>query len=265
MKEYLLNQLNNILMLAEDVVEYKNEESVHDFRVALRRFLAIYNILKKQTEIPLEILSYIDTIKEIRGSTNNLRDLEVLKSHIQPLKFTTDFGEKGKDTLLIILDQKIKQEHDKVLNILLNAQIKEKIEKLSIFFNSLDININQISYLKKFLKKIRKCHKSDLNDETIHVIRIQFKKIRYLLESLNSHEDKIEMIKSVQDLLGNYNDYRIGINILRSILEEKITLTKNYLYIIGFAEALFLFKKDELKDKIILESKTILKEIRNIC
>lgn len=43
-----------------------------------------------------------------------------------------------------------------------------------------------------------------------------------------------------------------------------LNISPDYRYYF-YAEALFLFKKDELKDKIILESKTILKEIRNIC
>lgn len=263
MLDYILKQLNAILTLSENVVNYDSDEAVHDFRVALRRFLTIYNLLRKQVEIPVDIATQVEVLRNLRTATNKLRDLEVLKQHISEITFDTNFGEKGKANLFIILDKKIQKEHAEILNLLLNAELKEKITKISEFFLNFQYDISTTEFIKKFTKKIKKALSSDATDDALHMIRVNFKKIRYILEMSQPENPLIEKIKSVQELLGLYNDYRVGVSILKTIPEEKIILNKSYLYTIGFAEAQFLHLKDSLKGKIYAESKKILKEIKH--
>lgn len=263
MLEYIFSQLNSILTLSENVINYDSDEAVHDFRVALRRFLTIYNLLSKQIKIPEDIAQHVETLKDLRTATNRLRDLEVLKQHISSTTFDSNFGEKGKENLFIILDKKIQKEHSEILNLLLNADLKDKITKISDFFQNCHQEIVTIDFIKKFTKRIKKALNSEATDDTFHKIRVNLKKIRYILEMFQPESSVIEKIKSVQELLGRYNDYRVGISILKTIPEEKIILNKSYLYTIGYAEADFLYKKEALKDKIFVELKKILKDIKH--
>ncbi|MGB9731888.1 MULTISPECIES: CHAD domain-containing protein [Calditerrivibrio] len=263
MKEYLGKQLDTILNLVENVINYDKQDALHDFRVALRRFLVVFNILAKVQEPPVGIQQSVDIFKNIRSSSNKLRDLEVLKEHILNHKFDTEFGEKGKSNLLTIIDRKIHKEHEELLQILLNANLTENVKNFREYIFNLQIQIDSTSYIKKFLKRIKKALSEDPTDDTIHMIRVNFKKIRYIMEMTKNDDKLIDSIKNMQELLGTYNDLRIGISILNLITEEKIVMNKSYLYAIGYLDATFLYKKIDLRRKIIENSKKLIKLIKN--
>ena len=79
-----------------------------------------------------------------------------------------------------------------------------------------------------FVKKLGKSISKDTPDEYIHALRIECKKLRYLLEFFSSLFEKekvnifIKYLKKLQDNLGDFNDYHLQQLFLQKYLENKI-------------------------------------------
>ena len=77
--------------------------------------------------------------------------------------------------------------------------------------------------------KIARCIDENTEDGTIHQLRINCKKLRYLMEFFGplfpEQEIKalIKSLKLLQDNLGNFNDYAVQQTFLRQVLSEKMS------------------------------------------
>ncbi len=70
----------------------------------------------------------------------------------------------------------------------------------------------------------------DTEDEVVHQLRINCKKLRYLMEFFaplfpeNEIKTLIKALKLLQDNLGNFNDYSVQQIFLRQVLNEKMVI-----------------------------------------
>jgi CHAD domain-containing protein len=86
--------------------------------------------------------------------------------------------------------------------------------------------------LKRYDKvcKIARSIDAATEDEVVHQLRINCKKLRYLMEFFaplfpeNDIKTLIKGLKLLQDNLGNFNDYSVQQIFLRQVLEEKMVL-----------------------------------------
>ncbi|MCA1928125.1 MAG: CHAD domain-containing protein, partial [Calditerrivibrio sp.] len=117
-KIYITEQLKlidelGLLIVSSD--RLRNDDTLHDFRVALRRFLSIFNIVIKNTEPDPMIIEHLTVLKQIRKETNRLRDLEVLSDILKGKKIDGEFGSKGENELLSYINKLAEKELENIL------------------------------------------------------------------------------------------------------------------------------------------------------
>ncbi|MCX8085037.1 MAG: CHAD domain-containing protein [Calditerrivibrio sp.] len=259
---YIVAQLTIAQELLSKIHEYTSDETLHDLRVALRRFFTVFNLLKKEDLIPVEIQVLADNLKVLRRETNRLRDLEVFREHVNKIAFDTDFSKRSRDILNTIIDKKIKKEHAVMMEMLQNMELSDKISFLIAHFQKGSILVQLDPHLRRLQKRIKKMLSEDADNERIHRIRVFFKRIRYLIEVIDADSQILHTMKKLQDLLGVFNDYVIGRGIIKEILEEKYNISKDYLYVLGYTELFFVSQCEKLRPVIYEEAKSTLKHIK---
>ena len=164
---------------------------------------------------PVTGKDFIDRLKHIIKVTNKKRDLDVFYDSIKDETEIDDFK--------LYIQDKIKKETTLVTKLLEN----------STFTNT----INQNSLKKIEVKKILKTKIAFIRDRLItlssktttkelHSLRIEFKRVRYLLESFKElHSTKkiqifIKKSKWYQNRLGELNDFAIQKEIIKEYLKE---------------------------------------------
>jgi len=195
-----------------------SEESVHDFRVSMRRFMALLDLLNK-----LFPSIYFTQIRKILKNQlkvfNPLRDTQVQILKLRSTIYTHPSLFTYYTSLL----------HDEQIHI---NNVKEFIVDLSIediegliFFIRLDIknrlrncelNFQSLTESAKnsFTNLLEKKALLDLNNlDTVHKLRIAFKKYRYIIENLFPYiqypKDSLKKMKQIQNILGDIQDNRV--------------------------------------------------------
>lgn len=269
-KEFLSHQINVIeenakILLKTSSTDLKiGDETLHDFRVALRRFFTIFNIIKKKYPLDQSLLDSAAKLKELRDNTNNLRDLEVMAGNITAKTIEGSMGEDATRLLSTHLFKKLQREYDTFIDLLSSVPLEDIISPIDEWLNQFDGSIDFNGYIRKRFNRIKKALSGEPTDEKIHGIRINFKRIRYILEMLGKVKDAphYDTLKQIQDTLGHYNDLICGVKILHNIPYEKIAGSKLILYATGYFEASFLWEKAMLKDEVFKKIKISLKSIK---
>lgn len=265
-KIYITEQLKlidelGLLIVSSD--RLRNDDTLHDFRVALRRFLSIFNIIIKNTEPDPMLIEHLTVLKQIRKETNRLRDLEVLSDILKGKKIDGEFGSKGENELLSYINKLAEKELENILATMKNSNFQEATKFINLFLENYQSKIDFDSYIQKYYKNIKKSLKVELNDERIHYIRVNLKKIRYLFEMKNKDISLIDELKEVQEIIGHYNDLRNGIDILQN-MQIKGNFSRQICYAIGYYIGLFISEKVYLREKLCHKIESSLKKIKNL-
>jgi len=216
-----------------------DSEFLHDFRVAIRRTRSLLSETKH--DLPLTALKdFRKKLAEVQKSTNLMRDLDVylLKEPyykgILPLKLR-----KSLTPLFTEIQQARKEEHQKVTQLLKTKDYRSFINQWSAFLISdqiLQVEKSHrpvLPFAKKVISKRLKIVlqngsmllKGNPEDQHLHALRIECKKLRYLLEFFSSLfqtesiKKVVDQLKQLQDLLGEYNDLAIQSADLQQRLE----------------------------------------------
>ncbi len=224
------------------VADY-DTEFLHDYRVSLRKVRSVLSLFKGVFE-----LSATARLKEdfasLMQKTNILRDLDVyLLNRGQYFNLIPADIHEGLHILFAYLTGERKKEQKSVSKFIRSKVYLEEIARLEKLFadgsalaagpkgqeKSLVFASGLI--LKRYAKvcKIARSIDAETSDEVIHQLRINCKKLRYLMEffaPLFAKDDMkklIKALKSLQDNLGNFNDYSVQQIFLRQILTEKMS------------------------------------------
>lgn len=216
------------------IEEESGEKEIHDKRVILRR---VFSILALYKISPFKVKHG----KESFRIFGKLRDIQV---QISELENKSD-------------EYEIHEYFDYLKK--LEISVKEKIEKFSrkkhvIFPEVKERNVSLEDMkkevekrLKKLVKKTEQIRKKDAR--SIHKVRIEFKKFRYMLENLanieKTYEAKIDSLKKYQDLLGEIQDAQVLLNGLIKFYGKGRADRIKYIQI--------LKKNKELKIEIFIE------------
>jgi CHAD domain-containing protein len=233
-----------------------SEKSVHDLRVAIRRFQSLVLILRRIMPCP-----YLDEIhkilrKEIR-SFGALRDTQVQIKKILSLRNTFPILGHFYNDLIAREQFYIEEIQGKI-----NQEDLTDLEGLVFFLKmymtknlegkdlqNMVFNITQESFLEVKLRKDAINHNSL---ESIHQVRLAFKKFRYIMEHLQKyykisssmmgkHRKYQTMMGKIQDnvvLFGLLNDFIIShpeysikdyLAVLNHISEEEIILVTDFI------------------------------------
>ncbi|MDM8541131.1 CHAD domain-containing protein [Desulfococcaceae bacterium HSG9] len=241
----LLAYLAGVMRLNEDGIRQDiDTEFLHDFRVSVRRSRSLLSQVKgafdPQTEAKLK------TDLRILGQlTGRLRDLDVyllMQSHYETLvpeplrpgviRLFRSLKTKRRNELKKVVTAMESTEYTDILSFLESFPKKDN-DTVSEPANALvpAIDTAKTVIFKRFRKVIKSGGKitTATPDEKIHNLRIECKKLRYLLEFFTSlfpageMKDLIKQLKILQDNLGTFNDLSVQQDFLYDYLNAMRT------------------------------------------
>lgn len=252
-KKIYIYLLNNIQYNEFGIIQDIDIEFLHDFRVSIRRTRSalgqIKGIIDEKT-----VLRAKENFSFLGKSTNKLRDIDIYLlrekhyKHMLPVKlreFLNPYFEN--------LYEERKTEHKQLVTILRSAKYKRIVSDWKRYLNSINENqrtgpsaeeLAKMIILKRNKKVIKFGEKILLtgSDDLLHKLRIEGKKLRYLLEFFSSLfvQEKIQVLisklKILQDNLGEFNDLVVQQDHLYTAVNEVVPRSnkaKYYLLALG--------------------------------
>jgi CHAD domain-containing protein len=241
--------LNRIGLSLTDTIEQNyhgvlddiDTEFLHDFRVAIRRTRSFLSQFKKSFPAS-EIKFFQSELKWLGNITGPVRDLDVylLMKETYASMIPAELH-AGLEQFFVDLKKSREEKFTEMKEGLCSKRYNELISQWKSFLeHNGDIKRepgaagNLCHPLA--LKKIRKCFEKILKDgsaldsnspdEDLHKLRIQGKKLRYLIEFFRSFFDAEEIeffrkqLKKLQDMLGDFNDVSVQLDMLSQFQQE---------------------------------------------
>ena len=216
-----------------------DSEFLHDFRVAVRRARSLLGqtkgVLSPETTTALQT-----HLKTMGGITGDVRDLDVyLLKKTTYVDYVPDVLKPGVQHLFRILQRKRRTAKDRMGKAMVGDEFKAALDALDAFVGSDplahtdaagNLPIGELAKTainkryRRILKKGRRITSSTA-DEKLHELRIDCKKLRYLLEFFTSlfpadqMKILIKQLKRLQDNLGDFNDLCVQQDFLTVHLE----------------------------------------------
>lgn len=216
-------------------------EFLHDFRVAVRRTRTALSQLKGV--FPAETSTHFkEAFRTLGKLSNDLRDLDVYllneagyKAMLPPDMASTI------DPLFEYLQKKRGAALQHVINGFESRDYARLMRDWTVFLQAPAgdspaapkagrpiINVAQRRIYRVYRRIVASGYQvlENSDDELLHALRIECKKLRYLLEFFASLfpekkiNDLIKQLKQLQDNLGDFNDFEVQIEYLRKIAEE---------------------------------------------
>jgi CHAD domain-containing protein len=206
-------------------------ENIHDFRIACREVLACYPLLKDIGPAK----RWKPFIKDALDALDRLRDLQQMQEHLLQQQLLLP------SVVHSTLEKPIEKATQHWLDYAPTLQAQKFLRAIAATKKSLKPSNSlsdrlQDTFEKQWNKALYLTHKSllaaDASDlESLHRLRIRYKKIRYLLEllenniSLSLHR---ETLKQWQDTLGDVQDFLVMARLAKE-LELPTTLQQDFL------------------------------------
>lgn len=240
-KLILIHLINTMKINENGIKNDIDTEFLHDFRVAVRRARSAISQIKYiyPPKITLKLKNDFSSIGKL---TNHLRDLDVYL--LMKDEYTSMLPEKLRKGIEPVFN-KLENERNKKqrkLKAVLSAKIyKNKIKEAENCIQNIytdevlakNSNVSILPLAKKYIwKKYNKVVSTGLliedtsPDAMLHELRIECKKLRYLLEFFSSlfPTEKMDIIisqlKKLQDNLGDFNDFYVQQINLREMLKQ---------------------------------------------
>jgi len=228
--------LSTIKSNINGIIQDYDTEFLHDFRVATRRTRACLSQLKEA--LPDEAVKrYNSTFKQVAQRCNVLRDLDVyLLGKQQYYDLLPDHLSEGLDQYFTYVKRKRNRQHKQFSKFLQTDTFSALLQDWEGFLKdpktpagsrpAIEVARSRIySRYRKIIGKGRKVTEGS-PDEKLHGLRIECKKLRYLLEFFRSifPENKmktlVKHLKDFQDNLGEFNDLTMQQVDLNAYLER---------------------------------------------
>lgn len=220
-------------------VDDTDTEFVHDYRVSLRRIRSLISLFKGvySDEFTAEIKT---KLAYIMRQTNQLRDLDVYlldRDHYYELVPENMYA--GLDIMFGVFEKERIESLAEVQTLFRSSEYGRDMKRIKTRFQSLEksarghqASVDSMTFAKKTILKryrkiaaIAKLIDSTTPDETVHELRIQCKKLRYLMEFFaplfppKKIKLMIKSLKGLQDVLGRFNDYSVQQESLSKFVE----------------------------------------------
>lgn len=204
----------------------EDPEEVHDMRVATRRMRSTFRLLGSYYK-PKAIRSYLSDMRRVAQALGAVRDLDVMIVKLRA--FQENF--EGRDELepvIAVFDQQRAKARKELIRALDKANYRKFVDDFASFVTKAgkgavpidhdDVHPYQVRHLLPGLvydhiAAVRAYESvlEDASDETLHALRIEFKRLRYAVSifsdvlgsSINEFADEL---KRIQDHLGDMND-----------------------------------------------------------
>jgi CHAD domain-containing protein len=237
--------IHRILAIAREneagIIDDIDTEFLHDYRICVRKIRSVLSLIKgiypeeKTTELRAAFAGFCDV-------TNRLRDLDVyLLARDEYTDMLSSAIRPGLEPMYRDFTRERRRTLRKVVAHLRSASYRAMIEAAEDFFSApsrlpeTEVSQSPVGPLvarriQKSYKRIVKIERSlgeDTPDEAVHQVRIQCKKLRYLVEFFSellpaSETEHIEkQLRRLQNTLGLFNDYSVQQRALLNYWEGK--------------------------------------------
>ncbi|GEM_PF-2738123 len=217
--------LNMVLFYAKRVVEEPDDmENLHKFRVYIRRIRSIIKEFKEYFD-PLWAKECDTVLKGFFKRTNEARDIDVfLYNYPSYVKRLPPSMKPAVEPIYDILYEKRESVYAELMGFLkggdfissLNSLYGPRFVKDDKFKKAFRAAVRRrLKAIRRFLKNLS----IDSDAELYHKLRIQFKRLRYIMELKNDRK-KIERLKRIQDLLGMHQDLEVQRENLKHFIQE---------------------------------------------
>ena len=216
------------------VIDGKNDENLHNFRVAIRRIKTLLKIFRQQLS-PRGIY-FKKKLTKIMKETQRKRDLDVLLKSMD-LYVKDEVPSLLKDEIRLKIEKEIRVEQGKILSVIGSQEFSGF---LADFENALkngelfDGKLNDVEPLEHLILTIKKTYKkltiiiktTSLDNEELHILRLIFKELRYIMEFSSDliKEDiivqTISRLEKIQKALGDAQDKIVQINIYKKLIDK---------------------------------------------
>ncbi|SFX65813.1 CHAD domain-containing protein [Marinospirillum alkaliphilum] len=224
-------------MLADTDTEF-----LHQYRVNLRRIRSLLSLMKQT--LPDEQGRLLrGLLADLARPTGRLRDLDVLLlEKVRYLQMLPEAFQAGFQSLLRSVEQQRRKAHQALVAHLMGQEYSRFCQALEAALQPVPASENQlVAFHEPFhetfhepfheplqqqvLARMQRCHRRVLRkgrritdatpDEEVHQLRIECKKLRYLLDFFASLlpdalvQQQLRSLKRLQGILGNFNDFAV--------------------------------------------------------
>ncbi len=239
--------------LTGTVPPHLDVKSIHDLRVTIRRVTVMVKLLPKKTRESVDALKFQTALKSLLKTTAEARDSDILKSTLE-----THLSAVPRN-LLDALEAKRNQAESAA-----RGSMKAFPARLAPSVSQPVIDTKRLS--AKLVKRVKKRGKvvqtllvRAARDESriadLHKLRIEVKKLRYLLELAEGTSRDLKVLTRWQDALGEIHDLDVAISYLlgnlqgigKKIAEKELELDRHKMFrefSESFAADLKVLKKD---------------------
>lgn len=246
-----MSEAGRKILLHDFVKMLKNEagsrtgediEYVHDMRVSTRRMRSAFRLLGDYYKTK-PIRPLVEHLKKLADHLGAVRDLDVMILDLE--KIADTFDEAGKAQLQVVIerfDKKRRKARKKLVEFLDGASYRGFVSAFSQFLLQPGMGARPQSDDTIEPREVRhvlpimlhehlgavKAYDSALSNadaETLHALRIEFKRLRYTASFFSevlgsSGEDFVTEIKTIQDHLGRINDIVVTQAHLTTLIDE---------------------------------------------
>lgn len=210
-------------------------EFLHDFRVALRRLSSVLSHARAVLQ-PGELALLSRTVRDLAGATGELRDLDVILGReasyrsALPDSLHPGLGDffrwargRRQAAFLGLVQRMTTEQAGGSLQALRDAACRLEAAATGRTAGACALQWTA-GRLRKTLSRLRAT--TLLQEDGLHALRIQCKKLRYLLEVFGSLIDQAragaltDRLKELQDILGLLNDLSVQDRLLTQMLER---------------------------------------------
>ena len=210
-----------------------DKETVHRLRIKIRRIRSLLSFIKPLIEAS-EYAAIQEKLKNMEQKFSKIREIDVLLAGWDLLKCHNTEVLRNHDVLLELLETKRKQEVEMLLEYEKSRDFDKELLEISDVIKQLHIDIQEgVPFYAFSSKRIKKWHNKLENNikilnnndiEAIHNTRIEFKKVRYVEDSLNSFgiqkKRNLSELERSQDVLGDLCDTYRNIATLKELIES---------------------------------------------
>jgi len=235
--------LYDIYLYREKMLTGGDDEDLHQFRIACRRSVVLMGEFRLLYEEE-RLLEHRSGLKNLITISNTKRDMDVLMGELIKIEEEMEVShyQKAIDISKKHVEKILQQEHDAIIaylqsetctNVLMawkNYITDTNRTNISIYGRYPIDSLSKYVIFQRFLKikkRIKVLDPKHDASETLHKLRIEYKKMRYLLETFGYLYEKKEIqkllkeMKKLQNVLGVFHDSHQQKMIFEALLETE--------------------------------------------
>lgn len=252
------------------IVNGEDIECLHQYRVSLRKTRSLISLLK-QVYPPEVQLNIKQRLSALSARSNELRDLDVyLQDWGNYVDMLPEHLHVGMMAMFVDFESRQHEEKQKLARWLKSADYLQEVEWLETVFSRgypvVETPVSQKPVYPLVTKKLRKRYRKvcqlgcaitpDTPDQQLHQLRIECKKLRYLLDFFGPLYEKkcskqlLKALKKLQDTLGRFNDYSVQQAFLKHYMENNRAqpeLVRSVQALLAILKSRFSAVRDEIQ------------------